>query len=158
VLRGLQQGPDGVDEGSTVGAQFDHAFVDYLLEEFFASGEKLYENLAAVFSAGGAFDIRMGFHAIDELHGAVVAERKAIGKGTNGGLLPGGKSANGKQQEILLGLQAGVADGGVAFLQETADQVAKLGEGAILVGSDLVAHDIILSYNDTSGKASDASQ
>jgi hypothetical protein len=49
----------------------------------------------------------------------------------------------------LLGLETRVAGGGVAFLEKTADKVAELGEGAVFLGGDLVAHEYILSYDDT---------
>jgi primosomal protein N'' len=78
-LRGLQQGADGIDQSAAIGTQFDDALFDHLLQEFFAAWEKLHEDLTAVFAARDAFDVGVGFHAVDELHSAVVPERKAVG-------------------------------------------------------------------------------
>jgi hypothetical protein len=136
-------------EGASIGTQFNDPFFDYLLEEFFATRKKLDDHLAPVFAAWGAFDVGVGFHAIDEFNGAVVTERKAVGESADGGLLPSWKAANSEQEEILLGLETHVAGGGVAFLEEATDKIAELGQGPVFVGSDLLAHEYILSYNDT---------
>jgi hypothetical protein len=148
VPRRFQQGTDGIYEGASIGTQFNDPFFDYLLEESFATREQLDEHLAPVFAAWGAFDVGVGFHAIDEFNGAVVTERKAIGESADGGLLPSWKAANGEEEEILLGFEARVAGGGVAFLEEATDKAAELGQGVVFVGGDLVAHEYILSYDD----------
>src|ERR1700730_16951274 len=149
VPRRFEQGTDGIYEGASIGTQFNDPFFDYLLEEFLATREKLDQHLAPVFAAWGAFDVGVGFHAIDEFDGAVVTERKAIGESADGGLVPSGKAANCEEQEILLGLETRVAASGVAFLEEATDKAAELGQGAVFVGGDLVAHEYILSYDDT---------
>src|SRR5580704_2825375 len=92
--RGFQQRTNGIDQGTAIGAQFNDAFLDHLFEQFFATRQELDEDLAAVFAAWGAFDVGVAFHAIDEFDGAVMAERKAIGKCADGGWLSWRKAAN----------------------------------------------------------------
>ena len=118
VSRRFQQGTDGIHEGASIGTQFNDAFFDHLLEESFAAREELDEHFAPVFAAWGAFDVGVGFHAIDEFNGAVVTERKTIGESPDGGLLSKGKASNGEEEKILLGLETRVAGGGVADDEE----------------------------------------
>jgi hypothetical protein len=97
VSRRFQQCTDSIYEGVSIATQFNDAFFDHLLEKLFAARKKMDEHLAAVFPAGGALDVGVGFHAIDEFNGAVVTERKAIGECADGGLLSSGKAANGEE-------------------------------------------------------------
>src|SRR5271155_3252006 len=81
-----------------------------------------------------------------------MTERKPVGERADGGLVSCGKAANGKEQEVLLRLEAGVADSSIAFLEEAADEIAQLREGAVFIGGDLATHMHIVSYEDTAEK------
>ena len=68
-----------------------------------------------------------------------------LGKRLNCGFAAFGKSANGEQHQVLLGLEADGPSLGIAFAQEMADAIAEFGQCAVLGGSDIRSHGISIS-------------
>jgi len=145
----FKQGTDGVHERHAGRAEFTDTMPRYLLQQFFPTRQERDENAAAIIAAAAAAHIAVSFETVDELDGTMMLEREPVGKNADGGFLALREAANGQQEKILLGLKAGGAGDNVAFADKFADAIAKLREGLIFGGGDLLRHGYSISQYDT---------
>ena len=109
---------NSADELAAAGAEFADALLDYAFQNALAFGKKRNEHLATIFTAPRAADVAMLFQTIHELYRAVMADEQAVRERLDFGRGAIRHSANGKEHEVLLGLQAGGSRGGIAFAEK----------------------------------------
>jgi len=109
---------NGADELAATGAQFADALLDYAFQDALTLGKKRNEHLATVFAAPRAADVAIFFQTIHELHRAVMADEQAVRERLDFGGGAIRHSANGKEHEVLLRLEADGSRGGIAFAEK----------------------------------------
>lgn len=95
--------------------------------------------------AWGAADITVCFETVDQTHGAVMAEKQALGQAADAGFVRMGKAANGEEHLVLLGFESGGFGGLIASAEELADAVAQFGQGGVFGLANCSFHCIIIS-------------
>ena len=149
AMLSLQQSINRAHQSFAASAQFADAVLGDLLEELLSARLERNKDAAAVIAAASAADVAVKFEAVDKLNGAVMLQSQAFGERLNGRLAAFGKTANSEKHEVLLRFEADGAGFGVAFAQEMADEVTKLGEGTVFGGGNLRSgHESSISYCD----------
>jgi hypothetical protein len=109
---------------------------------------------AAILSVADALDEAASGQAVDEADDAVMAKYQVIGELADAGRAVLVKAFDGKEQLMLLRLQPLDAGGLLAEVEEAADFVAEVAEGAVIgageksFGVRARVHDLIISHYD----------
>ena len=141
----LQNRGQGRDERVTAFAQFMQTLVDDALQGALAPREQDHTKLPMIANARRAPDISPRLEPIDQTHGAVMAEKQALGQAADAGIVRIGKSANGQQHLVLLRLEAGGLSGVIAAAEELPDPVAEFGQRGVFSVADSSFHSQIIS-------------
>lgn len=89
-------------------------------------------NLPVILAAADPFDEALTREPIHQPDGAVVADDHVLGEFPDGRALAGAKRPDGEQDLVLLGFQSFGAGGLLAEVEESANSVAELAEGAVV--------------------------
>jgi len=111
-----------------------------ITQQLFSLGSQVDGDLPAVDSVTLPLHQPVGDGAVNQFHGAVVADLQPLCQCADAGLDPLGKSANGEQQLVLLGIDTGGAGGLLAEREELPDLVPKFGQGPIIDARDWFRH------------------
>jgi hypothetical protein len=101
----------------------------------FAGAREAHAYLPAVAIAGAFARYQAAFfEAIDETHGAVMADEKVLGQAANGGLARFVKGFDGQHHLMLLRFQSFDAGGLFAEVQKLSNLIAKVGQRPVIGG------------------------
>ncbi len=135
---GDEAGRHGFELGQVLGRQPSQQGLPF--------GRQRNEREAPVGCRGGTGNEAAPPGTVDELDGAVVADEKAFGDLADGDAGAGIPRLEGKEELMLLGVEAGVACGGLAEVEEVADGVAEFVEERVVAlrwfssGSRVLVH------------------
>ncbi|MFY9691660.1 MAG: hypothetical protein WA369_18600 [Candidatus Acidiferrales bacterium] len=142
-------GAERRDQSNASGAQFVAVGDRKALEEAFTSRSNAEQNLTGVGTAAGACEQSLGFEAAAQFNCGVMPNLEPPGERANRGSQPLRQSFDGEQGLMLLWLDARLAGGTFAEIEEAPNFVTEAGEGLVV---DLVAlcthafHYIVLRY------------
>lgn len=113
-------------------------------KQLFTPHSHLDQDLASVDIATASCRESSLDQAIHQFHGAVMADLETFGENPNGRTLSLGEALDGKQELVLLGLEASGPRFAFAEREEATDLIPKLGQGMVV---DRGKH-IVARYND----------
>ena len=145
LLRTIQKLIDSAHELVSIRSNFINTLARHIFQHSLSSRKQRDQHAAAIVSAPCPSHVPVCFHSIHEFDDAVMLQRQTLRQSPDGGFLAAGKPANHQQQEILLGFEACLACGIVAFAQEMTDAIAKLGQRPELFRGDFGGHKLSIS-------------
>jgi len=119
------QGSDQIGSG---GAKLVVMMEREFAEDSFSFGGECEQNFAAVLLSARTVDEATGFEAVDQFHGAVVADLHTVGQFADAGADALGHALDGEHELVLSAFKAGVLYDLLAEVEEAANLVTEFRE------------------------------
>jgi len=125
--------------------QFAQALSGYPFHQFGPARQQFHQDRSPVVAVLASAHVPALLEPVNQFHGAVVLQHQALGQCLDSGFGSLRKSANCKQQKILLRFKPLPACRSIGFAQKNAYPITQRGQRTVISGRDLCCHKIIIS-------------